>query len=155
MGYYQQLDRQRILTTWQQRVVSDCFGLWKVVATTQSSLSLFEKMRLAGIQGLTALGEVDIPAYFGDGKILDMNLGYLIVRFAFGVPYTLDQAYPFVQNALVALGFPDILFQPDDTFKRLLGLAASKADVVLGSPFDQPQKGVWLISMLRVVSVYS
>lgn len=86
-----------------------------------------------------------------------MNLGYLIVRLLFGVPYTLDQAYPFVQNALVALGFPDILFQPDDTFKRLLArLAASKADVVLGVvPFDQPQKGVWLISMPRVVSVYS
>ena len=107
---------------------------------------LLEKMRRAGIRKAYFLlrpGKWDIPAYFGDGTIVDMNLGYLIVRLLFGVPYTLDQAYPFVQNALVALGFPDILFQPDDTFKRLLArLAASNADVVLGVvPFDQPQKG--------------
>jgi glucose-1-phosphate thymidylyltransferase len=88
-------------------------------------------------------GKWDIPAYLGDGTILNMNLGYLIMGLPFGVPYTLDQAYPFVQNALIALGFPDILFQPEDTFKRLLArLAASQADVVLGVvPFEQPQKG--------------
>jgi len=43
----------------------------------------------------------------GDGTILDMNLGYLIMRCLFAFP--LDQTYPFVQNALIALGFPDIL----------------------------------------------
>ena len=72
-----------------------------------------------------------------------MNLGYLIMRLPFGVTYTLDQAYPFVQNAVIAIGFPDIIFQPDDTFKRLLArLATSNADVVLGVvPFENPQKG--------------
>lgn len=107
---------------------------------------LLEKMRLAGIRKayfVLRSGKWDIPAYLGDGTILDMNLGYLIMRLPFGVTYTLDQAYPFVQNAVIAIGFPDIIFQPDDTFKRLLArLATSNADVVLGVvPFENPQKG--------------
>ncbi|MEP0747568.1 sugar phosphate nucleotidyltransferase [Trichocoleus sp. AS-A1] len=106
---------------------------------------LLEKMRLAGIKkAYTVLrpGKWDIPAYFGDGTLLDMNLGYLMLGLPYGVPYTLDQAYPFVQDAVVALGFPDILFQPEDAFVRLLArLAAGNADAVLGLfPNDQPHK---------------
>lgn len=107
---------------------------------------LLEKMRLAGIDKAYFLlrpGKWDIPAYFGDGTMLDMHLGYLVVRLPYGVPYTLDQAYPFVKNAIVAIGFPDILFSPDDTFKRLLTrLAAGRADVVINLlPFEHPHKG--------------
>lgn len=74
--------------------------------------------------------------------MLKMNLGYLMMNLPFGVPYTLDQAYPFVQDSLIALGFPDILFQPDDAFARLLERQArTQADVVLGLfPTDRPQK---------------
>lgn len=106
---------------------------------------LLEKMHLAGIDKAYIVlrpGKWDIPAYFGDGAMLNMSLGYLIMGLPFGVPYTLDQAYPFVQEALVALGFPDILFQPDDAFERLITRqATSQADVVLGLfPTDQPHK---------------
>lgn len=107
---------------------------------------LLEKMRLAGIRKAYFVlrpGKWDIPGYFGDGTLLDMHLGYLVVRLPFGVPYTLDQAYPFVKDAVVAIGFPDILFQPDDTFKRLLArLRAGSADVVINLlPFEHPHKG--------------
>ncbi len=107
---------------------------------------LLESMRLAGIRKAYALlrtGKWDIPAYFGDGSLVDMNLGYLIVDSLFGVPYTLDRAYDFVQDAVVTLGFPDIIFQPQDAFVRLLAhLSDSEADLVLGVvPFDQPHKG--------------
>ena len=106
---------------------------------------LLEKMRLAGIQKayiIIRAGKWDIPAYLGDGTMVNMNLGYLMMNLPFGVPYTLDQAYQFVENAIVALGFPDILFQPDDVFTKLLARQANtKADVVLGLfPTDQPQK---------------
>ncbi|HEY9634523.1 MAG TPA: sugar phosphate nucleotidyltransferase [Coleofasciculaceae cyanobacterium] len=106
---------------------------------------LLEKMKLAGIDKayfILRSGKWDIPAYFRDGELLKMNLGYLIMNLPFGVPYTLDQAYPFVQDSLVALGFPDILFEPDDAFVRLLARqATSQADVVLGLfPTNQPQK---------------
>jgi len=106
---------------------------------------LLEKMRLAGITKAYVVlrkGKWDIPAYLGDGTMLNMHLAYLMMHLPFGAPYTLDQAYPFVQHALVAFGFPDILFQPDDAFVRLLShQAAANADAVLGLfPSDQPRK---------------
>jgi len=106
---------------------------------------LLETMRQGGIRKAFLIlrsGKWDIPAYFGDGERLDMNLGYLIMRSPHGVPYTLDQAYPFVQNALVALGFPDILLQPRDIYARLIERwQQTQPDVVLGLfPCDRPQK---------------
>ncbi len=84
----------------------------------------------------------DIPAYLGDGSQLKMRLAYLTVHVPFGVPFSLNQAYPFVQDAIIAMGFPDILFSPTDAYTQLLTrLQATQADVVLGLfPTAQPQK---------------
>ncbi|MCI0564229.1 MAG: hypothetical protein MN733_37620 [Nitrososphaera sp.] len=106
---------------------------------------LLEKMRLAGIIKVYIVlgkGKWDIPAYLGDGAMLDMHLAYLMMNLPFGAPYTLDQAYPFVQSALVAFGYPDIIFKTEDAFIRLRARqATTNADVVLGLfPIDQPQK---------------
>jgi len=106
---------------------------------------LLENMRLANIRKSYIIlreGKWDIPAYFGDGKKIGMNLAYLTVGSLLGVPYTIDQAYPFVQNALVALGFPDILLKPDDAFVKLLARQEeTDADIVLGLfPALKPQK---------------
>jgi glucose-1-phosphate thymidylyltransferase len=106
---------------------------------------LLEKMRAAGINRAYIVlrqGKWDIPAYLGDGELLNMQLAYLMMGLPYGVPYTLDQAYPFVQNHLVAFGFPDILFQPDDAFVQLLAKkVASNPDIMLGLfPADSPQK---------------
>ena len=104
---------------------------------------LLEKMRLADVTRAFIVireGKWDIPAYFGDGAMLDMHLAYLVRRLPYGAPYTLDTAYPFVRHAVVAFGFPDILFRPDDGFVRLLDCqAGTKAEVVLGVfPAAQP-----------------
>jgi glucose-1-phosphate thymidylyltransferase len=104
---------------------------------------LLEKMRAAGISEAYIIlreGKWDIPAHFKDGAIVGLHLGYLIVTVPYGAPYTLDQAYPFVRDSLVALGFPDILFAGHDAFARVIAhQAASGADVVLGLfPTDQP-----------------
>lgn len=114
---------------------------------------LLEKMRMAGIRQAYFIlreGKWDIPTYFGDGAIVDMNLGYLMMRLPFGTPYTLDQAYPFVRHSIVAFGFPDILFQGDDAFTKLLDRqAATEADVVLGLfPVERP----WTMDMVEVNS---
>jgi glucose-1-phosphate thymidylyltransferase len=60
----------------------------------------------------------------------------------FGAPFTLDQAYPFVQDSLVALGFPDILIEPDEVYKKLLlKQAETNAEIVLGLfPAGNPHK---------------
>lgn len=106
---------------------------------------LIEKLQLAGIKRAYIIirkGKWDIPDYLGDGKTSDMNLAYLIMGLPFGTPYTLDQAYPFVKNAIIAFGFPDIIFQPDNAFVRLLEKqSVSNADIVLGLfPVKEPQK---------------
>jgi glucose-1-phosphate thymidylyltransferase len=106
---------------------------------------LLEKMRLAGISKAYFIlrdGKWDIPAYLRDGSLFGMHLGYFIVGPTPGPPYTLDKAYPFVRDALVAFGFPDILFAGDDAFRQLLSRQAlSRADIVLGLfPADHPEK---------------
>ncbi len=106
---------------------------------------LLEKMRLAGITNTYIVlrkGKWDIPAYLGDGKKLNMNFAYLMMRLPFGAPYTIDQAYPFVKDALVAFGFPDIIFKTEDAFVQLLERQTdTNADVILGVfPVDKPQK---------------
>lgn len=104
---------------------------------------LLEKMRFAGIIKAYIIireGKWDIPAYFADGAGLAMHLGYLVVKPTPGPPYTLDAAYPFLRNEVVAFGFPDILFDGDDAFCHLLSHQAHcNADIVLGLfPADQP-----------------
>ncbi len=106
---------------------------------------LLESMRLANIKKAYIIlrsGKWDIPTYFADGKMLDMNLAYLMMDVPFGVPYTLDQAFPFVNDATIALGFPDMIFEPANAFEQLLQKEKeTNADIVLGLfPAHQPQK---------------
>jgi len=86
-------------------------------------------------------GKWDIPAYFGDGTACGIHLAYLMMGLPHGPPFTLDQAYPFVQHSLIALGFPDIIFGADDAFAKLIATQTeTHADVVLGLfPADQPE----------------
>lgn len=97
---------------------------------------LIEKMQAAGAQKAYFIlrdGKWDIPAYFGDGGVVGLPLGYLMMGLPDGVPFTLDQAYPFVGQAMVLFGFPDILFQPGDAFARLLTRQTETgADLVIG-----------------------
>jgi glucose-1-phosphate thymidylyltransferase len=106
---------------------------------------LLEKMKLAGIAKAYIVlreGKWDIPAYLRDGAIVNMHLAYLLLGLPFGTPYTLDQAYPFVRHSTVAFGFPDIIFEPDDAFLRLLARQShSNACVILGLfPADRPDR---------------
>jgi glucose-1-phosphate thymidylyltransferase len=70
-----------------------------------------------------------------------MHLGYLIMGESFGPPFTLDQAYPFVHDKLVAFGFPDIMISSGNVFSSLLEQqATTEADVVLAVfPAQNPQ----------------
>lgn len=87
-------------------------------------------------------GKWDIPAFLGDGSAVGVRLAYLTVQDSPGTPSTLAQAVPFLADARVVFGFPDILFEPADAFVALLARQeATGADVVLGCwPADQPEK---------------
>jgi glucose-1-phosphate thymidylyltransferase len=97
---------------------------------------LLERIRHAGADRAYIIlrsGKWDIPAYLGNGDLVGIRLGYLTTASTPGVPYTLDQAYPFIKRYRVAMGFPDILFEPEDAFVHLVNKQEqSNADIVLG-----------------------
>lgn len=97
---------------------------------------LLDKYRIAGIRKtyfILRKGKWDIPQYYGDGAMVDMDLAYLMMNLSHGHPFTLDQAYPFIKHNRVAFGYPDILFEPEDAFSQLIRKQAeTKASVVLG-----------------------
>ncbi len=106
---------------------------------------LLEDMRTGGATKaffVIRQGKWDIPAYYGDGALLNMNIGYLLMNVPYGPPFTLDQAYPFVKDDIVFMGFPDILTEPRDAFQYLLkDLQTTNADAVLGLfPTEFPHK---------------
>jgi glucose-1-phosphate thymidylyltransferase len=96
---------------------------------------LLERMKIADISKVYIVlrkGKWDIPAYFADGKIVNMNIAYLMMDLPFGVPYTINQAFPFIKDSIVIFGFPDIIFEPRNAFIRLLQKQnESKSDIVL------------------------
>jgi glucose-1-phosphate thymidylyltransferase len=97
---------------------------------------LLESMHIAGVAEVYIIlrkGKWDIPQYLGSGKWMGMNFAYLLMDLPFGVPFTLDQAYPFIKKTTVAFGFPDIIFDPADAFIQLLEKQSdSNSDIVLG-----------------------
>jgi len=106
---------------------------------------LLGKMHTAGVSSIYVIlrqGKWDIPAYLGDGSKAGLQLAYLMMGLPYGTPYSVDQAFPFVRQATVALGFPDMIFGPEDIFTTLLEhQQSSGADVVLGLfPADRPEK---------------
>ncbi len=106
---------------------------------------LLESFARAGVSRAFILlrkGKWDIPALLGDGSALGLPLAYLAFEPTASVPETLDRAYPFVAEATVALGFPDIVVEPKGAYRPLLRrLRETGAEVVLGLfPTDQSWK---------------
>jgi glucose-1-phosphate thymidylyltransferase len=105
---------------------------------------LLEAMDQAGATEVFIIlrpGKWDIPEFLGDGSDLGLRLAYLTVHVPFGVPFSLNQAYPFIRQATVVMGFPDILFEPAQAYQRLIQrLDRGGADIVLGLfPTTQPE----------------
>jgi NDP-sugar pyrophosphorylase family protein len=102
------------------------FGTIRGVRGTRHKVAshyLLECLQAAGIRrGYVVIrqGKWDIPAYWGDGAMLGMDLAYLVIEDSTGPPDTIDRANPFVHDKVVAFGFPDILFRPKDVFAKLL-----------------------------------
>jgi glucose-1-phosphate thymidylyltransferase len=97
---------------------------------------LLENIRFAGAGKVYVIlreGKWDIPAYFGDGSVLGLSVAYLLMGVPYGPPFTLDQAFPFMREATVLFGFPDIIVHPEDIYSKLVArLDSANVDVVLG-----------------------
>ena len=109
--------------------------------------ALFDGFRRAGIDRALMIlrrGKWDVPAHLGDGRRLGVRLAYLAIEPTGSVPETLDHAWPFVEDADVALGFPDTSFEPRDAYTHLLERlwhGEPRPEVVLGCvPTDRSEK---------------
>lgn len=100
------------------------------------SENLIHYFKTSGIENIFFIlreGKWDIPKYFGDGSFFGVNIGYFMVNLTFGTPFTLNQAYPFVKDKIIALGFPDIIIEPKNAYAPLIEkINATEADLVLG-----------------------
>ena len=106
---------------------------------------LVDNMHEAGVQKIytvLARGKTDIMDYFGSSKEYGCNIAYLLDNNVRGMPYTLDVAWPWVQEHTVLFGMPDTIFTPADTFSQLLAKHRDKnADLTLGIfPTQCPEK---------------
>ena len=101
-----------------------------------ASQYLLEQMREAGARRVFFVvreDKLDIPRYWGDGARLGLSIGYLMMGDPYGPPFSVAQAAPFVGEATVAFGFPDILVWPGDALARTVdALHAGGADLALG-----------------------
>ena len=105
----------------------------QVEVTSSFLINYYKKAGICNVYFVIREGKWDIPAYYRDGSDVDVNIGYLIMDKPYGAPFTIDQAYPFVKNSFVALGFPDILLQPENVFATLKDkIMQTGADIVLG-----------------------
>jgi glucose-1-phosphate thymidylyltransferase len=104
---------------------------------------LLESMAAAGISQAYVVirrGKWDIPAYLQEGKLIGVNLAYVVIEASPNTPFTLDAASAFVAGRIVALGFPDLIFEAPEAYSRLAECHGdTRADVVLGLfPADAP-----------------
>lgn len=105
----------------------------EIGVTSSNLIGYFKTAGIINIYFIISRHKWDIPEYFGDGSQDNVNIGYLITNLPFGTPFTVDQAYPFVADKVIALGYPDILIYPEDAFAVLKSkFLESNADVFLG-----------------------
>ncbi|MGQ0700104.1 MAG: nucleotidyltransferase family protein [Panacagrimonas sp.] len=100
------------------------------------SLYVIEQMRRAGASQLCIVlrsGKWDIAEYYGDGSRLGLSMGYFLIDDSWGPPFTASRAAPFIRDATVLFGFPDLLLDPPDLMAQVLArLDRTGADIVLG-----------------------
>jgi glucose-1-phosphate thymidylyltransferase len=107
---------------------------------------LLDYMTLAGITDFHLIinkDKWDIPSYFRGGRYPNTNICYHIVDNQYGVPFTINQAFPFIKNRFVALGFPDILFRPENAYSIIINelLKQGEINIILGLfPTNRPDK---------------
>jgi glucose-1-phosphate thymidylyltransferase len=78
-------------------------------------------------------GKWDIPETLLDHPNLGVDVSYVIVREPRGELHSVAAALRSTGGSLVALGYPDVLFEPPDAYGRLLERQAETgADLVLG-----------------------
>lgn len=104
---------------------------------TVISKYLINNLLHAGIENLNFVirhEKSDIIKHYKGGLDLSCHISYHIAEYEYGVPFSINQVYPFIKNNNVAFGFPDIYIKPLDLFERLKNSFKqnNNIDVLLG-----------------------
>jgi glucose-1-phosphate thymidylyltransferase len=59
-------------------------------------------------------GKGDIMQYYGDGLAAGGPMAHLLMERTWGMPYTLDQAWPWLNRDTVLFVMPDTISTPSD-----------------------------------------
>ncbi len=102
----------------------------------------FEKAEINKAIFVIKSGKWDIPKFWGEKNPTFIRLGFIVIKNSNSVPETIDNAYPFVKDNIVAFGFPDLIIEPENVYSELLEkLNFSEANIVLGLfPVENPSK---------------
>lgn len=97
---------------------------------------LLEQLRQAGAKrAIITISptKTDILQYYGDGSALQLPLAYVVQREAWGMPYAIDAAYPWLSSDSVSLfGMPDTVFGPANALEQLVSFHQQhQADITL------------------------
>jgi len=106
---------------------------------------LLRRLALAGIdQAVVVLrdGKWDVPQTLLGYRSIGVDLAYVVVGETPSQLHSVAAGLSFANGRLVALGYPDILFEPRDAFSVLLDCQSrTSADLVLGLfPTDRPEQ---------------
>jgi glucose-1-phosphate thymidylyltransferase len=112
---------------------------------TVASEHLMRGMKIAGASQFHLIirkGKWDIPAYFGSRFEDKVPIAYHLRTYGYGVPFTVHKTYSFIRNNIVLLGFPDIIFKPENAYVKVVeDLMKTDAQVTLGLfPVTNPSK---------------
>lgn len=104
---------------------------------------LLRRLALAGIdQAIVVLrkGKSDVREALS--RYDDVDLSYVVVEESPSELHSVAAGLSFTDGRLVALGYPDILFEPPDSYSALIQCQeATGADLVLGLfPTDRPER---------------
>ncbi len=105
----------------------------RIKVVCENLISYYRNADISNIHFIIRKGKWDIPQLLGDGSENQVNISYHMMNLPYGTPFTLDQAYPFIKDKNIAMGFPDIIMEPVNAFSKLKEkLVNGKADFVLG-----------------------
>lgn len=105
----------------------------RVRVACESLFDAFDAAGVARVYVVVGHGKWDVPAFLGQRSPAGTPLTYIVIENSPSTCHTVDAASPFVDDALVAFGFPDILIEPRDCVARLRDhQRLTGADLVLG-----------------------
>ncbi len=112
---------------------------------------LIEAMLAAGIDEqhiVLRQSKWDVANYLESLPESSAQFAYYVLRDSLSSVHSLDKAYPFIRNKIVALGFPDILMGKVPVYQLILNeLNSTGADVILALfPAEQPS----LVDMVKL-----